>query len=93
MLSVGSFLAIAFSPQYLWRRLRLLPSWRPFRPVTTVAEKECPALFLLLCAASISGVGQGLAERAFVSACVLWLSALIVAWMRTVSPSAEVAGR
>jgi len=57
VLSVGSFLAIVFSPQYLWRRLRLLPSWQPFRPVATVAEKACPALFLLLCAASIGGVG------------------------------------
>ena len=76
-----ALLVVVFSPAYLWRRLRLVPEWLPFRPVALIADKACLASFLLFSVASISGVAQGLAERVLVTICSLWLAALAAAWL------------
>jgi len=76
-----AFLIIALSPGPLWHRLQRLPKWRSFRPAAVAASIVCPAAFLVLCAASITGVDEGLAERLLAAACSLWLAALSAWWL------------
>jgi hypothetical protein len=46
----------------------------------TAARIVCPPCFILLCAVSLTGVAQGLAEGALVTTCVLWIGTLVVNW-------------
>jgi Protein of unknown function (DUF998) len=77
-----AFLVLAFTPAPLWARLQVLPDWQRLRPVMTAARIICPLCFLLLCAASITGTAQGLAERALATSCVLWIGVLAVTLIR-----------
>jgi hypothetical protein len=40
------------------------------------ARVVCPVCFLGLCAASITGTAEGIAERMLSTTCVLWLAAV-----------------
>jgi hypothetical protein len=73
-----AFLVLSFMPGPLWRRMSALPRWQPIAPVMTAARLICPLCFLLLCAASLTGVAQGLAERILTTALTLWLGSLAV---------------
>ncbi len=70
---------LAFTPAPLWQRLSAVPGWGVAKFVLRPARVACPLLFLLLVVASFSGTDQGLAERALVTSCVLWVGALVVA--------------
>ena len=76
VLATLAFLVVAYTPKALWSRLQLLPEWRSFAPVARAATVACPAAFLLLCAASLTNVAEGIAERLLVTVCVLWLTSL-----------------
>jgi hypothetical protein len=73
-----AFLVLSFMPGPLRRRMSVLPRWQPIAPVMTAARLICPICFLLLCAAFLTGVAQGLAERILTTALTLWLGALAV---------------
>jgi hypothetical protein len=82
IVATAAFLVLAFTPGPLWQRLKVLPEWQGLRPVMTAARIICPLCFLLLCAASLTGIAQGLAERALATSCVLWIGALAVTLIR-----------
>jgi hypothetical protein len=69
---------IAFTPSPLWQRVRLLPSWQVVKPALAPACVACPVLFALLVVSSLTGTDQGLAKRALVTSCVVWVGALAV---------------
>jgi hypothetical protein len=79
--SVALFV-VSFSPKHLWRRLRAVPGWKPFKPVAARAATVAPAAFLLFCLSSLTGVAEGLTERMVVTACAVWMAALAWAWLR-----------
>lgn len=89
-----AFLVLSFTPAPLWERLKTLPDWQRLRPVMTAATFICPLCFLLLCAASLTGTAQGLAERALTTSCVLWIGAVAVTLICTSRRKAwrEIAG-
>ncbi len=73
-----AFLVLAFTPFPLWRRLTVLPSWQPLKPVMIAARVTGPACFLLLAISSNADIAQGLTERTLATICVLWMSALAI---------------
>ncbi len=70
---------LAFTPAPLWQRLSVLQGWGVAKFALMPARVACPFLFLLLVVSSFTGTDQGLAERALVTSCVLWVGALAVA--------------
>jgi len=70
---------LAFTPQALWERLKLVPSWRHLGKVMAPMRVVCPLLFIALAVSSATGVAQGVAERALVSACTVSVGALALA--------------
>lgn len=90
IVATAAFLVLAFLPGPLWQRLRVLPDWQGLRPVMTAARIICPLCFILLCAASLTGFAQGLAERALATSLVLWIGALAVTLIRV--PPARIPG-
>jgi hypothetical protein len=76
VVATAAFLVLAFIPGPLWRRLQVLPQWRRLKPVMVTARVVCPVCFLGLCAASITGTAEGIAERMLSTTCVLWLAAV-----------------
>jgi hypothetical protein len=64
---------LAFTPSPLWQRVRLLPSWQVVKPVLAPACVVCSVLFALLVVSSLTGTDQGLAERALVTSCLVWV--------------------
>jgi len=70
---------LAFTPQPLWERLKVVPSWRRLGKVMAPMRVVCPLLFIALAVSSATGLAQGLAERALVSACIVWVGALALA--------------
>jgi hypothetical protein len=86
IVATAAFLVLAFVPGPLWQRLKVLPDWQRMRPVMAAARIICPLCFILLCAASLTGTAQGLAERALATSLVLWIGALAVTLIR-VSPA------
>jgi hypothetical protein len=73
-----AFLLLALTPFPLWRRLKVLPSWQPLKPVMIAARVTGPACFLLLAISSDADTAQGLTERILATSCVLWMSTLAV---------------
>lgn len=71
IVATAAFLVLALVPGPHWQRLKVLPDWQRLRPVMTAARIICPLCFLLLCAASLTGTAQGLAERALATGTVL----------------------
>jgi hypothetical protein len=71
-----AFLVLVFTSKAVWPRLQLLPEWCSFAPIARIAALACPLAFVLLCAASLTNVAEGLAERVLVTVCALWLAAL-----------------
>jgi hypothetical protein len=82
IVATSAFLVLSVAPGPLWRRMKTLPQWRPIRPVMAMARIVCPLCYLLLCAASLTGTAQGLAERILATSVTLWLGALAVTLIR-----------
>jgi hypothetical protein len=82
IVATAAFLVLAFVPGPLWQRLKVLPDWQQLRSVMSAARIICPLCFVLLCAASLTGTAQGLAERALATTIVLWIGALAVTLIR-----------
>ena len=78
IVSTFAFLMLVFTPAQLWKRFAVLPEWRRLKPMMRAASVICPICFLLLCASSLIGSFQGLAERILVTSCVLWTCALAI---------------
>ena len=76
-----AFFVLAFMPYPLWRRLALLPEWRPLQPVMLAARVICPVAWILLAVSSnLPGMpAVGLIERVLAISCSLWVGALAVA--------------
>lgn len=82
IVATAAFLVLAFVPGPLWQRLKVLPDWQQLRSVMTAARIICPLCFILLCAASLTGTAQGLAERALAASIVLWIGILAITLIR-----------
>lgn len=83
IVATTAFLVLAiFTPGSLWHRMQVLPEWQPFRPVMMAARAMLPLCFILLGAASLTGVAEGAAERLLATALALWICALAVAVIR-----------
>lgn len=76
VVSTIALLILIRVPNNLWKRMRLVPSWQRVKPVMLAARVVCPACFVLLFAAALTGTAQGLAERLLVTSCVLWILVL-----------------
>jgi Protein of unknown function (DUF998) len=76
VVSTIALLVLVRVPSNLWQRMRLVPTWQRVMPVMLAARVGCPACFVLLFAATLTGTAQGLAERLLVTSCVLWVLVL-----------------
>jgi len=74
---------LAITPWPLARQLATLPRLAALRPVLRVAGAVTPAAYGLLALAEVTGVCPGLAERALVAICQIWVAVLAVALIRT----------
>jgi hypothetical protein len=91
ILSSIAFLVLVFTPHMLEKRLKVLPAWKDFRPVVSLAQVICPLSFILLSFTSNGSMG-GLTERILATVCALWVAALavkviIIARLGQVTPS------
>jgi len=76
-----AFLVLAFTPAPLWRRMRLLPQWRPLQPVLTAAGAAEGLTERILTTSCVLWIGA------------LAVTAIFVSRQPATRPSAGVAGR